>query len=353
MKKFSRYILSFLAVFILIPVTVVFSVSASGIDKRLEITPLTQSNIELLDKDSGDYDGESAAFMIDVYFAEEDETRSISLEEYTAGVVLGEMSLSFEFEALKAQAVASRTYAVYKLQNGGCEDSYHKNNAAVCTDYTHCQAWQSPASIYEDYPLAQAEEYAAKLKEVIESTKGIVMTYEGNIVQAYYFSNGGGYTENIEDVWDGEAIEYLKGVSSVGDIKSESYCTIESFSPAEFIAGLQKIVPELKVSEDEVYDSICNFERSETGRVKSVSIGGYTFKGTQLRTALGLRSTNFILSQLSGGEIVAVVFGSGHGVGMSQWGAGVMAASGSSYEENLKHYYSGVDVVQYDFDAVM
>ncbi len=370
MKKFNIYLFCILAVFVLIPATVLFTVSASGIDRRLKISSSTQTDIgNVVLNENGINDSlknagiqflseneygqqNSGRFMIDVYFADLDETRLMDIEEYTKGVVRGEMLLSFESEALKAQAVAARTYTLYKLLNGGKEDSYHKDGAAVCTDYTHCQAWKDPMSVFDSYPDEQAKEYYEKLTNAVESTEGVVMTYEGKIIQAYYFSNGGGYTEDIENVWDSDAIEYLQGVPSVGDITSESYCTIETFSPNEFINCLQTIYPELDVSEDDVYSSISNIEKSETGRVTSMNIGGVTFRGTELRSALGLRSTNFILRQIDSGEIIVVVFGSGHGVGMSQWGAGVMASGGSKYDEILKHYYRGVEVKQYDLAAI-
>jgi len=171
------------------------------------------------------------------------------------------------------------------------------------------------------------------------------MSYNGEIDKAYYFSNGGGYTESVEDVWDSEAIDYLQSVPSVGDITSESYCTVETFSPEEFAARLKAAKPELDIEAEDIYDSIANCEKSESGRVKNITIGGVVFKGTELRTCLGLRSTNFIFRQSDYGEIIVVVFGSGHGVGMSQWGAGVMAASGNSYDEILLHYYQGVSIV--------
>ena len=171
------------------------------------------------------------------------------------------------------------------------------------------------------------------------------MSYNGEIVKAYYFSNGGGYTESIEDVWDSDAIEYLQSVPSVGDVTSDSYCTVETFTPEEFKEKLKSLKPEIEIESEDIYESIENCEKSESGRVKNITIGGVVFKGTELRSCLGLRSTNFIFRQAEYGEIIVVVFGSGHGVGMSQWGAGVMAASGSLYDEILLHYYQGVSIV--------
>lgn len=355
MKKLTIHIVCFLLAFVFLPAAILFTVKRSGIGKKYEIVSNAQTDIGQLDVGDGSIDeaiekaglkkhnGEDV--IIKVYFKDDDITREIPLEEYIAGVILGEMRLSFGIEAIKAQAVASRTYTFYKILNGGAGDLRHKDGAVICDDYTHCQAWRSIDSIFTSYPEKQAKEYYDKIIEAVQSTKGMVMSYNGEIVKAYYFSNGGGYTESVEDVWDGDAIEYLQSVPSVGDITSESYCTVETFTPEEFKQKLKTAKPELEIATEDIYESIKNCEKSESGRVKNITIGGVVFKGTELRTCLGLRSTNFIFRQSDYGEIIAVVFGSGHGVGMSQWGAGVMAASGNSYREILLHYYKGVSIV--------
>ncbi|MBQ8164627.1 MAG: stage II sporulation protein D [Clostridia bacterium] len=354
MKKMTIYIVCFLLAFVILPAAILITATVSGIGKKYEIVSNAQTDVgSIMIGDGGidaalmnaGFNGGNSEMKIKVYFSDEDVTREMTLEEYVAGVILGEMRLTFDIEAIKAQAVASRTYTFYKILNGGADDLRHKDGAVICDDYSHCQAWENPEIIFESYPTEQAKEYYNKIMTAVESTKGLVMSYNGEIVQAYYFSNGGGYTESVEDVWDSEAIDYLQSVPSVGDITSESYCTIETFTPEEFKQCLKELKPELAIDSEDIYESIENCEKSESGRVKNMTIGGVVFKGTELRTCLGLRSTNFILRQIDSGEIIAVVFGSGHGVGMSQWGAGVMAASGSTYEEILLHYYQGVEIV--------
>lgn len=355
MKKLTVYIVCFLFTFILLPLAVFFTVNTFGIGKKYEIVSNAQTEIGQLSigrggidealKDSGIKENLQEEIKIKVYFTDEDITREILLEDYIAGVIIGEMRLSFGIEAIKAQAVASRTYTYHKILNGGAEDAKHKDGAVICNDHTHCQAWRDIDTIFTSYPEKQANEYYEKVTKAVNETKGQVMSYNGEIVKAYYFSNGGGYTESIEDVWDSDAVEYLQSVPSVGDITSDSYCTVEMFSPEEFLSRLKEARPEIEVDASEIYESIENCEKSEGGRVKNITIGGVVFKGTELRSCLGLRSANFMFRQTYSGEIIVVVFGSGHGVGMSQWGAGIMANSGSSYKEILLHYYQGVSIV--------
>lgn len=355
MKRMTVYTVCFLLAFILLPATIMVTVMNTGIGKKYEIVSNAQTDVgqlaigpEGIDKaleNAGLKYEDHGEPRIKVYFKDEDITREMLLEEYIAGVIIGEMRLSFGIEAIKAQAVASRTYTLHKILNGGAEDARHKDGAVICNDYTHCQAWRDINTIFTSYPEKQANEYYNKVMEAVQDTKGQVMSYNGEIVKAYYFSNGGGYTESIEDVWDSDAVDYLQSVPSVGDITSDSYCTVETFTPEEFTEKLKAFKPEIEIEAEDVYESIENCEKSESGRVKNITIGGVTFKGTELRTCLGLRSTNFIFRQTDYGEIIVVVFGSGHGVGMSQWGAGVMAASGSLYDEILLHYYQGVSIV--------
>lgn len=355
MKKLTVYSVCFLLAFIFLPVAVFFTVKASGIGKKYEIVSNAQTDIGQLTigkggisetlQDSGVKEPLNEETKIKVYFKDQDITREMLLEEYIAGVIIGEMRLSFGIEAIKAQAVASRTYTLYKILNGGAEDAKHKDGAVICNDHTHCQAWREINTIFTSYPEKQANEYYSKVMTAVQDTKGQVMSYNGEIVKAYYFSNGGGYTESIEDVWDSDSVDYLQSVPSVGDLTSESYCTVETFSPEEFLLRIKESKPEINIDAADVYDSIENCEKSDGGRVKSITIGGVVFKGTELRSCLGLRSANFMFRQTDSGEIIVVVFGSGHGVGMSQWGAGVMASSGSSYKEILLHYYKGVSIV--------
>lgn len=357
MKRMTVYVVCFLLAFILLPATILATVMTTGIGKKYEIVSNAQTDIGQLSvgpegidkaiKDAGLNSAEETEPMIKVYFKDEDIAREMLLEEYIAGVIVGEMRLSFGIEAIKAQAVASRTYTLHKILNGGAEDAKHKDGAVICNDHTHCQSWRSLDTIFTSYPRKQADEYYEKVTTAVMETKGQVMSYNGEIVKAYYFSNGGGYTESIEDVWDSDSVEYLQSVPSVGDITSDSYCTVETFTSEEFLLKLKEARPEIEINAEDIYESIENCEKSEGGRVKNITIGGEVFKGTELRACLGLRSANFMFRQTDSGEIIVVVFGSGHGVGMSQWGAGVMAASGSLYDEILLHYYQGVSIVDY------
>ncbi len=287
--------------------------------------------------------------QIKVYFKSTNETKTISLEEYVKGVIVGEMPLYFDEEALKAQAVAARTYTLYRMQHGGANAEAHKDGAVVCTDSGHCQAWRDPQSIFTSYGKEKAEIYYAKLCKAVEETRRIVVTYEDNLINALYFDNSGGWTECVQNVWGGKALAYLQSVPSGGEAESASFCTLKYFRPADFVSKLKAEDGRFQASADNVFDSIQNIVRNESGRLQTVSIGGVTFEGTTLRKVLNLRSTNMLFQELEDGTILLVTFGFGHGVGMSQWGAQAMAQDGASYEEILKHYYTGVTVELYVF----
>lgn len=368
MKKTVSFICLALAVLVVMPCAVALGVSGSvaeggaGGGTRFLIssdrqTALGRKKIDLradlsngkgpgggtgLTASSGISSGSTEDLKIKVYFAGEDETREIGLEEYITGVVLDEMLLSFDKEALKAQAVAARSYTLYMLTHGG--GNYHKDGAIICTDHTHCQTWKSTDAIFADYPEEQAERYYRKLTEAIEETRHVIMTYGGEIVQAYYFSNSGGFTETYENVWGGESLDYIQSVPCVGEADKENFCTLSYFTPGDFLTRFRNANEAVDATEETVYDSIRILERNNSNRIDTVSVGGVVFKGTEMRAILGLKSTNVIFRELDDGRILAVTFGYGHGVGMSQWGAGAMAENGSSYEDILHYYYKNVTI---------
>ncbi|MBO4938267.1 MAG: stage II sporulation protein D [Oscillospiraceae bacterium] len=248
----------------------------------------------------------------------------MDLEEYLVGVILAEMPASFEEEAQKAQAVVARTFT---LRTG--QGSKHPQ-AAVCMDSGCCQAYISP----EKYLAAGGtEEGIEKMRSAVEATVGQVLTYGGELIEATYFSCSGGSTEDAVAVW-GTDVPYLRAVDSPGEEGAAHYTDTLSFSAEAFASalGLDLTGPTKTWFGDVTYTA--------GGGVDTAVIGGVNFRGTELRKALGLRSTAFTVT--AGEDAVTITTrGYGHRVGMSQYGADAMALAGSSYEQILAHYYQG------------
>jgi len=266
-----------------------------------------------------------------IYIPVETETGKwalMELENYVLGVVLAEMPASFEEEALKAQAVAARTYTLRRLAEGG-----RHNGAAVCADPECCQAYISEADYLADRGTRADTE---KIRAAVEKTHGMILTYGGQPIEATYFSCSGGRTESAEAVW-GTEIPYLQSVDSPGEEGARNYLAQVYFSAEEFRAALGRNLT--GNPEDWFRDAVI----TEGGGVRWMTVGGIRYSGTQLRTLLGLNSTAF---ELRPGEygVTAVTRGKGHRVGMSQYGADAMAVLGSGWEEILMTYYPGTGI---------
>ncbi|MCK8824577.1 stage II sporulation protein D [Fuchsiella alkaliacetigena] len=251
----------------------------------------------------------------------------LSLEEYLKGVVAAEMPASFELEALRAQAVAARTYALRKLQGSG------DNVIEISSDYNIDQAWLSK----EEF-LSKGGTLAdwLKIAEAVDSTQGIFLSHQGQVALTAYHSASGYLTDSAAQVW-GEELPYLRMVKSPYEEESPYNSYRQSYSVAEFSEKIGISLNELNEQK------ISILERSESGRVLKIQIADQTMTGRELRESLGLRSANFEY-RLSAQEIEFITKGYGHGVGMSQYGANGMAKRGYSYLDILAHYYPGVDI---------
>ena len=250
------------------------------------------------------------------------------LESYVAGVVLAEMPASFEIEALKAQAVAARTYALKRYQTGK-----KHSTREVCTDPSCCQAYCS-RSEYID--RGNGEKDADKIYEAAEQTAGLVLMYGSELIDATYFSCSGGQTEDALAVW-GQDIPYLRSVVSPGEEAASYYIDTVSFTREEVEEKLQKEL---------TGDWLGSVSYTEGGGVDEIVIGGTSYKGTEIRTLLGLRSTAFFMTAV-GDTVTVTTKGYGHRVGLSQYGADAMAVGGSDFEEILLHYYPGTVLQTY------
>ena len=253
----------------------------------------------------------------------------MELSDYLTGVILAEMPASFEAEALKAQVVVARTYTVRAMTRG----SKHEEGA-VCTNSACCQGYISE----QDYiAKGGTEEKIEKMRSAVEDTADLVLTYEGNLIEATYFSCSGGSTEDAVAVW-GTNVPYLQAVESPGEEQATHYTDSVTFTAQEFAEAL---------SMELTGDPATWFGKASYtagGGVETIEIGGIGFSGTALRSTLGLRSTAFSIAT-EGNRIIITTKGYGHRVGMSQYGADAMALSGCSYLEILCYYYTGVEVV--------
>lgn len=275
---------------------------------------------------------------ISVYIKSKDSVEEMNMSQYLKEVVSAEMPAEFEVEALKAQATAARTYLVNRIKADNKQAKEEHKGADICTDSTHCKAWICEAERKEKWGSEKADEYWQKISDAVESTSGVLITYNNSPISAVFHSTSSGFTENAKDVWGGD-VPYLVSVESKGEENSPRYHSERVLTVEEF-----KSIAESNLGEPDWNKGLfSDITRSDVGGIKTISIGGITIKGTQFRTMYDLRSTNIALSE-ENGNITMSVTGFGHGVGMSQYGANHLASLGMNYKDILKTYYSGVDI---------
>lgn len=243
----------------------------------------------------------------------------LDLENYVVGVVAGEMPALFQEEALKAQAVAARSYVLSKEKDGNYEVSASTSDQVFLTSYEMKEKWQN------DY-----DEYYNKILNAVKKTTGEVLTKDNKILKAFYFSMSNGYTENSKDVF-GE--DLTQSVESPFEISLSNFEIVKEFSKSELLEKLG--VDNLNIENQQI---------SETKHTSSIIIGGKEFSGIEVRKLLNLRSTDFEIKQV-GENFNIITRGYGHGVGMSQYGANELAKSGKSYKEILAYYYKNTKLV--------
>lgn len=285
---------------------------------------------------------ETVGIVIKVYQAGTGELVDMNLEDYIVGVVAAEMPAEFAEEALKAQAVAARTFVMRRLKIYGGQGCEEHPGADICTDPSHCQGWLSPEEQQQKWGLVNYPRLREKLAGAVDVTSGLVITYEGELIDAPYHSTCGGRTEDAVQVW-GQEIPYLVGVACPYDFASPRYQEEVSYPLTEVAArlGVQVALPAaggLGAGLD-----MAILEKSGTGRILELQAGGKQFTGTEAREKLDLKSTNFQW-RLEGENLIFKTIGYGHGVGLCQYGANGMAQAGHTFREILQHYYSGVDI---------
>ena len=268
----------------------------------------------------------------------EGEVLTMPLNEYLIGVVGGEMPASFPLEALKAQAVAARTYAVRRMACYGGEGC-GKGGADICTDSACCQAYTAPPELEEGFG-ENARRYMDKLAEAVYSTDGQVILYNGAPIEALYHSSAGGRTEDAQNVFS-SALPYLVSVSSPGE-EGGRYHGEKEYTPKEFAAAVNEKWPKAKLERKKLSSQVEILSRYQSGQVEKLRLNKVTVSGKELRKLLGLNSANFTID-ISDSVLIRTT-GYGHGVGMSQYGARAMALEGADHKDILTHYYTGVKV---------
>lgn len=350
MKKILIYFISFTFVCFILPALCTQSLEIANTNtSNYEKEHLANTNEEEnesnqqeenQEKNNENYDYREYS-TIRLFHIESGQINEIKLDEYLYGVLSAEMPASYEVEALKAQAVVARTYTIYQIKNNGNKH----DGANICDSFECCQAWISKEDRFAKWEENQRETYWQKITNAVNETAGKIITYDGKPINAFFHSNSGGITESSVNIWGGVEYPYLKSVETSGEEGYSQYSSEVSFTQEELLNKIKEKYPDVQIDFN-VEDSIQILEYTDSGRVRTIKFGNTQIAGTEARTILGLKSTNFVVSKKDG-KIVFSVIGYGHGVGMSQTGADSLAKSGKGYEEIIKHFYTGVEITNY------
>lgn len=348
MRKIGIYMISVLIITIMVPTVIVKTfnfvpreniVLGEAFEDKTTKTSRDKKDI-LIGEDSSDR--EYTEEIIKVYDEYTDTVLTMDIEEYVKGVVAAEMPAEFHIEALKAQAITARTYAVSRSIRFPDGHPDHPN-APLCTG-THCQAYLSLDKLKERHGEEWVPKYWSKIEEAVNATRGILIYYNGEIVEPLYHSTSGGMTEDAVNVFAAES-PYLKSVESPFEEAAPKYKTITTLTGDEFINKINSKYANAKLTKDNFHDKIKLIEKTDSGRIKKIAIGENILDGRDIRDLFSLNSTNFSITYDKKLNIIDIVtYGYGHGVGMSQWGANGMAKNGNDCMDILNHYYTGVEI---------
>ena len=328
MKKIIIYILVF--IFICFSIPVIFTNrKTKNVAKEIDDTKQIEESMY-------DYKEYNTVKLLHVKTSEIEE---INLDEYLYRVVAAEMPASYEKEALKAQAVVARTYTIYKVKN----NQKKHENADICDDSNCCQAWISKEDRFEKWEESSRKSNWDKIVTCVNNTKGKIITYNKEPINAFFHSNSGGITETTANVWGSDNYPYLQSVETSGEDAYSQYYSEVSLTKETFTDKIKERYSNFQIDfNDENCISI--LEYTDGNRVKKIKVGNLELSGVEVRTILGLKSANFKIT-IDKESVNFEVIGYGHGVGMSQTGANSMAKSGSNYEDIIKHFYTGVEII--------
>lgn len=338
MKKILLYILSFIILFFILPI--IFTITPKAETEEVV------SNIENVTQEQPEQEVETTIYdyqkykTIKLFHSGSGQIEELPIDEYLYGVVSSEMPANYEAEALKAQAIVARTYTIYQIMN----NSGKHPGADICDNSSCCQAWISKDERLSKWAPEEAESNWNKIVDAVNSTSGKIITYQNKPINAFFHSNSGGKTESSLNIWGGIDYPYLKSVETAGEEGYTQYSSEAKFTKEELLNKLKEKYEDCEIDYSQE-NCIQILEYTTSGRVKTIKFGNKEIAGTEARTILGLRSTNFTFT-ISGDEIIFSVIGYGHGVGMSQTGADALAKSGSNCEEIIKHFYTDVEIVE-------
>ena len=327
MRKITIYILGFVLICFTIPI--IFT-------KGKEAKP-TENPVEAETKEENQEEYTYAKYgTVRLLHNETGEVETLEMDNYLYGVVSAEMPANFELEALKAQAIVARTYTAYKMFKG----SKHAN-ADICDDSTCCQAWILKEDRLAKWNEAERQSNWDKIVTAVDTTKGKIITYNGEPINAFFHSNSGGSTESVANVWGGTDYPYLQSVETAGEEGYTQYSSSVTLTKEEVLQKIQETHPEVVIDFNS-QNPIQIIEYTESGRVKTIQFGNISISGVEARTIFGLRSAKFSIE--IGENITFNVVGYGHGVGLSQTGADAMAKTGATAEQIINHYYTDVKI---------
>ena len=337
MRKLIIYILILILISFLIPIlfTNKFGDSKQTFSK-IENIDNKNENSSNINESSYDYKKYNT---VKVLHTKTGSVENLNLDEYLYGVVSAEMPASFEKEALKAQSIVARTYTIYKIiHNAG-----KHQEADICDDSGCCQAWISKEDRLNKWDEKERESNWNKIVSAVKETKGKIITYNGEPINAFFHSNSGGSTEAPINVWGGSGYPYLQTVQTSGEEAYTQYKSEVNMQKQELIDKIKSKYHDFSINFEEE-NAIQILEYTKGNRVKTIKIGNKNLSGVEVRSIFGLKSANFEV-EIDGDNIIFSVIGYGHGVGMSQTGADSLAKQGKNCEEIITHFYIGVEII--------
>lgn len=332
MKKVFIYFFAFLCIcFILPAIFTKRDINTFSDENNIK----TENQVAEVNKENSEYQYKNYG-TIKLLHKKTGQVEEIELDTYLYSVVSSEMPADYELEALKAQAVVARTYTIYKIKNKKHE------NADICDDSTCCQAWISKEDRLARWEESKRESNWQKIEKCVNETKGKIITYNNEPIEAFFHANSGGTTEIPVNVWGGSNYPYLQTVQTAGEEGYTQYSSEVVLTQDELLNKLKEKYNDIQIDFSKE-DDIKIIEHTDSNRVKTVKFGNHNISGVETRTIFNLKSTNFEIKK-ENENIKFSVKGYGHGVGMSQTGADTMAKQGNKYEDIIKHFYSDIEI---------
>lgn len=288
-----------------------------------------------------DRNNNSGADMLDfeIYYKSSDIEETIDFNQYLMGIIAANMPAGYHMEALKAQAVIARTYALYNVslltKENPNKDRFSTSELGL--------SYISMDSMEQYWGSEEYMNYFSRIENAVFATAQEVLVYKDQLILPLFFYTGSGYTRNASEAW-GIEVPYLVSVSSKQDVTSTDYLKISEYPTADLISLLKKHYPEISLTEDGFFEEVQVTERDSIDYVNKINLGSLTVSGEEFAKVLGLNSSHFYIEEYEN-NVRIICNGVGHGIGLSQYGANAMAQEGYPYNEILSHYYSGIELL--------